>query len=127
MSNVIGMQTREGERGAIKIATLLLVLVLLAVTFTAIKIVPVYTEERQLTHEVNELARISAVRNYKVEQVEKGIEKVRTEYDLPENSITLVSHAQNQVQIDIKYNKVINLLVTTYDWKVQYSAKGKAF
>lgn len=127
MSNMTGMQTREGERGAVKITTVFLVLLLLAVTFTVIKIAPVYTEERQLTHEVEELARISAVRNLKVDQVEKGIEKLRTTYELPENSITLVSHAQNQVQIDIKYNKVINLLVTTYDWKVQYSAKGKAF
>ena len=127
MNKVTGMQMREGERGAVKITTVLLVLVLLAVTFTVVKIVPVYTEERQLTHDIDELARISAVRNYKMEQVEKGIEKLRTAYELPENSITLVSQAQNQVQIDVKYNKVINLLVTTYDWKVQYSAKGKAF
>ena len=127
MNKVTDMQTREGERGAVKITTVLLVLVLLAVTFTVIKIVPVYTEERQLTHDVDELARISAVRNYKTEQVEKGIEKLRTAYELPENSITLVSQAQNHVQIDVKYNKVINLLVTTYDWKVEYSAKGKAF
>ena len=127
MSKVTNLESRGGERGAVKITTVLLVLVLLAVTFTVIKIVPVYTEERQLTHDVDELARISAVRNYKTEQVEKGIEKLRTSYELPENSITLVSQAQNQVQIDVKYNKVINLLVTTYDWKVQYSAKGRAF
>ncbi len=127
MSKVTGFESPEGERGAVKITSVLLLLVLLAVTFTVIKIVPVYTEERQLTHDVNELARISSVRNYKLDQVEKGIERLRVEYELPENSITLVSHAQNQVQIDIKYNRVINLLVTTYDWKVAYSAKGKAF
>lgn len=127
MSNVDYNKSREAERGAVKITTILLVLFLLAVTFTVIKVAPVYTEERQLTHEVDELARISAVRNYKPEQIEKGLEKLRTEYELPENSITLTSHAQNQVQIDLKYNKVINLLVTTYDWKVQYSAKGRAF
>jgi hypothetical protein len=67
------------------------------------------------------------VRNYKKDQVEKGIEKLRTDFGLAENSIVLTSHAQNQVQIDVKYNKVINLLVTNYDWKVQHSAKGKAF
>ena len=127
MSNLDGNKSREGERGAVKITTVLLVLVLVALTFTIIKVAPVYTEERQLTHEVDELARISAVRNYKQDQIEKGIEKLRTEYELPENSITLTNHAQNQVQIDLKYNKVINLLVTTYDWKVQHSAKGRAF
>ncbi|HJQ71427.1 MAG TPA: hypothetical protein VKA70_20785 [Blastocatellia bacterium] len=127
MSNVDGNRPREGERGAVKITTILLLVILMALTFAVIKVAPVYTEEQQLTHELDELARISAVRNYKPEQIEKGIEKLRTEYELPENSITLTTHAQNQVQIDLKYNKVINLLVTTYDWKVQHSAKGKAF
>ena len=127
MSNLDGMKSREDERGAVKISTVLLVLILLVVTFAVIKIAPVYAEERQLTHEIDELARISAVRNLKKDQVEKGIEKLRTDFGLAENSIVLTSHAQNQVQIDIKYNKVINLLVTTYDWKVEHSAKGKAF
>jgi predicted PurR-regulated permease PerM len=127
MRNIDGNQPRGGERGAVKISTVLLVLFLLALTFAVIKVVPVYTEERQLTHEIDELARISAVRNYKVDQIEKGIEKLRSEYNLPENSITLMSHAQNQVQIDLKYSKVINLLVTTFDWKVEHSAKGRAF
>lgn len=127
MSNLDDNKSREGERGAVKITTVLLILVLLAVGFAVIKIAPVYAEERELTHEIDELARISAVRNYKADQIEKGIEKLRTEYELPDNSITLTSHAQNQVQIDLKYNKVINLLVTTYDWKVQHSAKGKTF
>ena len=127
MSNIDCNKSREGERGAVKISTVLLVVFLLAVAFAVIKVAPVYTEERQLTHDVDELARISAVRNYKPDQIEKGIEKLRTTYELPENSITLTNHAQNQVQIDLKYNKVINLLVTTYDWKVQHSAKGRAF
>ena len=127
MSNVDCNKSRERERGAVKITTVLLVLFLLAVAFTVIKVAPVYSEERQLTHEVDELARISAVRNYKPDQIAKGIEKLRTDYELPENSITLTTHAQNQVQIDLKYNKVINLLVTTYDWKVEHSAKGRAF
>ena len=126
MSNVDDNKSREGERGAVRIATLLLVLFLISLTFAAIKVVPVYSEQQQITHDVDELARICAVRNYKPDQIQKGIEKVRTDYDLPENSITLVSHAQDQVQIDVKYNKVINLLVTTYDWKVQHSARGKA-
>lgn len=127
MSNMDGMKSCQAERGAVKISTVLLVFFLLAITFAVIKIAPVYSEERQLTHEIDELARISAVRNYKIDQVEKGIEKLRNDFGLAENSIVLTSHAQNQVQIDMKYNKVINLLVTTYDWKVQHSAKGKAF
>jgi hypothetical protein len=126
MSNLDCNKSREGERGAVKIATLLLVLFLLSLTFAVVKIVPVYAEQQQIKHDIDELARICAVRNYKPEQIEKGIEKVRTDYELPENSITLVSQAQNQVQIDVKYNKVIDLLVTTYDWKVQHSARGKA-
>ena len=91
MSNTDGMKSREAERGAIKITTVLLVFFLFAITFAAIKIAPVYSEERQLTHEIDELARISAVRNLKKDQVEKGIEKLRTDFGLAENSIVLTS------------------------------------
>ena len=48
-------------------------------------------------------------------------ENLRTD----EHSINLVSREQGRVQISIKYEKSIDLLVTTYQWKVAHTADGK--
>ncbi|HWP44511.1 MAG TPA: hypothetical protein VNO14_14795 [Blastocatellia bacterium] len=125
MKNVAQTYERAGERGAVSIKTLVTFVVLAAAAFVVIKIAPVYIEERELTHEVSELARISAVRNYKEAEIQKGIEKLRLQYNLPEGTITLISHAENSAQIQLKYNKQIDFLVTTYSWQVDYTASGK--
>lgn len=125
MKNEVSIDARAGERGAITIKTLLTFVLLAAIAFVVLKIAPVYIEERQLTVEVDELARISAVRNYKEEEIKKGIEKLRVQYSLPEGSINLVAHAENSAHISLKYNKQIDFLVTSYNWQVDYTAKGR--
>jgi hypothetical protein len=116
---------RAGERGAITIKTLLSFVLLGIALFVVLKVAPVYIEQRQLTFEVDELARISAVRNYREAEVKKGIEKLRLEYSLPEGSINLVSHGENSAHILLKYNKQIDFLVASYNWEVDYTAKGR--
>jgi flagellar basal body-associated protein FliL len=125
MRNVNCTDERPGELGAISIKVLLTIVVLLCLTLIVIKITPVYVGQRQLTFKVEELANKSAVRNSKPEDIQRAIEAIRKEYDLPEHSINLVSREQGRVQISIKYEKSIDLLVTTYAWKVAHTADGK--
>lgn len=125
MKNVAEIDARAGERGAITIKTLITFVLLGVAVFVVVKVAPVYIEQRQVTIEVDELARISAVRNYKEDEVKKGIEKLRAQYNLPQGSINLVSHAENSAHILVKYNKQINFLVATYNWEVDYTARGK--
>lgn len=125
MSNVTGADARPQERGAISIKVLLMLVLLGAATFIVIKIAPVYIDERQVTFKVDDLANKSAVRNSKEDVIKKAIEAIQKEYDLPENSINLVSREAGKVQISLSYQKDIDLLVTTYQWKVNYTAAGK--
>ncbi len=118
---------RASERGAVKIQTVLTLVLLAIATFIVIKIAPVYIEQRSVTIQADELARITAVRALKKEEVQKNIDKLRGEYDLPEGSIKLVSQREDHAQIDVKYRRTIDFLVTTYDWDVQYTASGKVF
>ncbi|PYT05079.1 MAG: hypothetical protein DMF60_13060 [Acidobacteria bacterium] len=125
MSNVKCTDARPRELGAISIKAVLMLLFVAIVAFMVIKIAPVYVDERQVTYKVEDLANKSAVRNSKEVDINKAIEAIRKEYDLPENSIALVSREQGKVQISINYQKTIDLVVTTYEWKVAHKADGK--
>ena len=93
---------------------------------SSIKILPVYAEQRQIIFDVDEVANKAAVRNLKEDEVKKAIETLRTKYSLPEGSITVESVSENRAKISIDYTRVIDLLVTSYDWKVNFTANGKA-
>ena len=125
MSNVKCTNARPRELGAISIKAVLMLLLVAAVAFLVIKIAPVYVDERQLTYKVEDLANKSAVRNSKEVDIKKAIEAIRVEYELPENSINLISREAGKVQISINYQRNIDLVVTTYQWKVAHTAAGK--
>ena len=125
MSNVAGTDPRQQERGAISIKVLLGLVLVGAAAFAVIKIAPVYIDERQVTYKVDDLANKCAIRNTKEDDIKKAIEVIKREYSLPENSINLISREAGKVQISVSYQKDIDLLVTTYQWRVNYTAAGK--
>ena len=120
------IDARAGERGAVSIKTLLTFVTIGVVLFTAIKFIPVYTEQRQVIFDVEEMAQKASVRGLKEEDIKKGIETLRTKYELPEGSIKISSYTQNQVQITLGYTRMIDLMITSYAWPVSYVANGKA-
>lgn len=124
MRQATKVDLRAGERGAISIKVALTLFIVSALVFALIKIIPVYVEQRDVIYRVDELARIAAVRNYKEERINEDIEKLRSEFDLPEKSISLI-YGQKPLKITIVYTRPVNLLVTTYDWKVEHTATGK--
>lgn len=126
MNDLAKINLRAGERGAITIKTAISLVLVSILAFVLVKVAPVYIEERGITIEVDELARISAVRNLKKEDIQKGIDKLRSEYELPTGSINLVSQGGDRAQISLKYIRSIDLIFTQYDWKVDYTANGRS-
>jgi len=124
MRDVMNNDARAGERGAISIKALLTLFVIAAVAFLVIKFAPVYIEQRKLMHDVEELARIAAVRNWKEDKIDPEVKKLRGSYDLPDGSLNVVKHDRD-VQITVGYSRAIDLLVTTYDWRVDRTIIGK--
>jgi hypothetical protein len=120
------IDSRANERGAVSIKTLLTFLLIAAIGFSAWKVLPIYTEQRQIIYDVDELANKAAVRNLKEDEIKKAIETIRVRYSLPENSISLVTFGQSKMQISLAYTKAIDFIVTTYNWKVDHMADGKA-
>ncbi len=119
------IDSHNGERGAITIKTLLTFLIIGMVIFAAVKFVPVYAEQRQIIFDVDELASKAAARNLKEEETKKAIDTLRLKYSLPEGSIKLETLGENKAKISLGYTRVIDLLVTTYNWPVSYTADGK--
>jgi hypothetical protein len=124
MRDVMKNDARAGERGAISIKALLMLFMLAAAAFLVIKFAPVYVEQRKLMHDVEELARIAAVRNWKEEKIDPEVKKLSGSYDLPDGSLSVVKHDRD-VQITVGYSRAIDLLVTTYDWRVDRTIVGK--
>ena len=125
-TNTFRKGARAGERGAVTIKTLLSIFLVLAVAFVIIKFTPVYVEQRQLTFKVDELANKISVRMPKQEDIDKSIERLCQEYELPAGSIALTSFQQNSAKITLGYTRNIDLIFTTYEWKVDYTSNGKA-
>jgi len=124
MSNLSGTKLRSSERGAVTIKAALIITLLFAAGFLVLKVTPAYVEETKVVHDVNELARIATVRGWKEDRINQDIKRISSEYQLPDNAINLVSR-DNGVHITIGYQRDIDLLVTSYSWKVDQTAIGK--
>ena len=116
---------RAGERGAVSIKTVLMIFLFLGAVFLGMKLVPVYIEQRKVMFDVEELARIAAVRGYKEEKITPEIGKICGNYDLPEGSISFLKRDAQSVQIGVNYTRSVDLLVTVYSWKVDHTVIGK--
>lgn len=125
MSDVTGTDSRPQERGAISIKVLLALVLVGIAAFMVIKLAPVYIEQQKVLHDVNELARIAAVRGWKEDRITQDIKRLSVEYNLPNNGINFVSRSDKGVQIAVSYQRNIDLLVTTYSWKVDHTVLGK--
>ncbi|HKY06168.1 MAG TPA: hypothetical protein VJQ56_14830 [Blastocatellia bacterium] len=124
MKNIVIERSRAGERGAVGLPTLLLLVVAGAVVFLAVKFVPVYAEQKRVLYDVNELANKATVRGSKEDHIAKEIKKIRLDNELPEDSITLTSR-DKRVHIVVGYTRTVDLLFTTYEWQVKHTAVGK--
>ncbi|HJQ27664.1 MAG TPA: hypothetical protein VKA60_27520 [Blastocatellia bacterium] len=118
-------ESRAGERGAVQIKTIIIVFFLLCTAFLMLKLVPVYIEQRKVIFDVEELARIATVRSYSDARITPEINRIRGTYELPEGSINLLQRVGPGVQIGINYTRSVDLLITTYSWKVEHTIVGK--
>lgn len=125
MNRLHNDNARSGERGAVSIKALLIMLAAAAVLFAVIKFVPVYVEQNKLIYDVDELARVASLRGYEDEKITRDIERIRGEYELPKDSIVMVSSGSNKVQLTLTYTRTIDLLVTSYEWQVEHKTPAR--
>jgi hypothetical protein len=125
MRTVTSTHSHSTERGAVTIKTVIALVLIGIVAFLAIKVAPVYIEQQRVVHDVNELARIAAVRGWKVDRINQDIKRISDAYSLPDDGINFVASGDKGVHIAVSYQRNIDLLVTTYEWKVAHTAVGR--
>ena len=118
-------KARPGERGAVSIKMILVLLLVAATVVIVVKVVPVYIEQRAVLFDVDEVARIAYVRNLTDEKIKMELEKVRTKNDLPVDSLTLLGR-DGIVKVQVSYSRTINLLVTDYVWRLDSAISTKS-
>ena len=105
MSNATCADTRLRERGAISIKTLLMLVLVAIVAFMVVKLAPPYIEQQKVVHDVNELARVAAVRVRKEDESTPGSVRVDVRLKLPDNCSTFVTRNEKGVQLPISYQR----------------------
>jgi len=118
---------RPGERGAVSVKTIFIVLFLAAAVLLLIKMVPVYVEQQQIEHNADELARKASLglAAYSKDKINNEIQALINEYQLPEGSIQLSSMEGNHAEIVVKYTRNVDLLLMSYSWDVNYTSAHK--
>jgi|SRR5262245_35236689 len=127
VTNGVNPALHKGERGAVSIKTILIVLFLAAVVLLLIKMVPVYVEQQEIEHNADELARKASlgIAAYSKDKINNEIQALINEYQLPEGSIQVAAMEDNHAEIVVKYTRNVDLLLTSYVWDVKYTTSHK--
>ena len=128
-----GIRDRRGltrlcsERGEGKLKSIIFLGILLLLIYSAIKIVPAYVADYQLTDKMQEQARFAAVNRYSEEQIRDNIFKVVQDLDIPVKRDTIkVSTTNSGVKISLEYTVPVDLLVYHTDLHFTPSSENKA-
>src|SRR5437660_3841145 len=88
---------RRSERGEGKAKAVIYVAILLFVIYSAVKLVPIYVSEYQLSDKMQEQARFAVVNRYTEDQIRDNIFKVVQDLDIPAKRESIKIVATNAI------------------------------
>jgi hypothetical protein len=117
----------RSERGAGQLKTILVVAIIVLLIYSAIKIVPAYVNNYQLSDKMEEQARFAIVNRYSEEQVRDNIFKVCQELEIPakKEDIKVVSN-NAVVKISMQYTVPVDVLTFHMDLHFAPTSENKA-
>ena len=122
-----GLAHRRSERGAGKFKSIVFLAILLLIGYSAVKIVPAYVTDYQLSDKMQEQARYAVVNRYSEEQIRDNIFKVIQDLDIPVKRDTIkVSTTNSGVKISVEYTVPVDLVVYHTDLHFSPSSENKA-
>jgi hypothetical protein len=118
---------RRAERGEGKLKTVIILAIVLLAIYSAVKIVPVYISNYQLSDKMQEQARFSVVNHYTEDQVRDNIFKVVQDLDIPvkREAIKVVSN-NSIVKISMEYTIPVDLFFYHLDLHFSPSSENKS-
>jgi hypothetical protein len=122
-----GPGLRCSERGEGRLKTFIYLAVVVLVIYSAVKIVPAYVSDYQLSDKMQEQARFAVVNRYSEEQIRDNIFKVMQDLGIPAKREAIKIVANNAVvQISLEYTVPVDLLFYHMDMHFAPSSENKA-
>ena len=112
------------ERGEGKLKSIIIVVVIVLVIYAAVKLIPPYVNDYQLSDKMQEQARFAVVNRYTEEQIRENIYKAVQDLEIPakREDIKVVS-TNSVVKISLEYTVPVDLL--TYHMELHFSPSSE--
>lgn len=119
-----GFRSVRGQRGAGRVKLFLTLFVIVTLVILGMRILPVYITDQEMQHEIKEIARQAAVRRKTEKDIRRDLISRHQDYwiTLPDNLEYSVSRRDKMVVIEVDTTVPINLLFTTYDYRINFKA-----
>jgi hypothetical protein len=118
---------RNSERGEGKFKNVLVIAVIALLIYSAVKIVPPYFSDYQLSDKMQEQARFAVVNRFSEEQIRENLFKTIQELDIPAKREDIKIVANNAiVKITLKYTVPVDLFFYHLDLNFSPSSENKA-
>lgn len=110
-SGLTGVRGRN-QRGEGKLKAIIYTAILVAAVFSAVKILPAYVNEYQLSDKIQETARFAVVNRYTEEQVRDEVYKMVQDLSIPAKREDIkVTVSRSLVTISLDYTVPVDLVV----------------
>src|SRR5207244_11458498 len=118
---------RRCERGEGKLKTVITLAIIVLAIYSAVKIVPIYVSEYELSDKMQEQARYAVVNRYTEDQIRDNIFKVIQDLDIPakREDIKVVSN-NSMVKISLAYSVPVDVLMYHTDIHFSPNSENKA-
>ena len=118
---------RRSERGEGKLKAVIYLAIFLLMIYSAVKIVPLYVSDYQLSDKMQEQARFAVVNRYTEDQIRDNIFKVVQELEIPVKRESIkVFNTNAVVKISMEYTVPVDLLFYHMDLHFSPSSENKA-
>jgi hypothetical protein len=124
---IAGSRTLKNQRGEGKFKAIFTLVILVLGIYCAVKLVPPYVAEYQLSDKIQEQARFAIVNRYTEEQIRENVWKVMQDLEIPakREDIKIVANMQT-VKIAIDYIVPVDLLSYHVDLHFTPSSENKS-
>jgi len=117
----------RSERGAGKLKSVIFLAILLLIIYSAVKIVPAYVTDYQISDKMQEQARYAVVNRYTEDQIRDNIFKFVQDLEIPAKRDAIKVSANNAVvKISLEYTVPIDLFFYHLDLHFSPSSENKA-
>ena len=118
---------RCSERGEGKLKAVVITAIILLIIYCAVKIVPAYVSDYQLSDKMQEQARFAVVNRYNEDQIRDNIFKMAQDLDLPvKREAIKVLSTNSVVKISVEYTVPVDLPFYHLDLHFAPSSENKS-